>query len=123
MNTDSGPQGCQISEGLAALANTKSAKREYLASLGYSCGNSHQSNNQFGSLRSVESPKAATTPTQHQGGKARQLRLPFTPRKETQAERCRRLLSGVPKLTTAARKFDDTAFREATNRASHAELG
>ncbi len=49
----------------------------------------------------------------------RQRLIPFdeayTRARETRAERCQRLLSKAPKqLTTAARLFDEAAYREAT---------
>ncbi len=45
----------------------------------------------------------------------KQLRLSFEPTKEqARIARVERLLSGERRLTTAARMFDDAAFREAT---------
>ena len=44
----------------------------------------------------------------------KQLRLPFTPQKERRLERIERLLGAVPKLKTAAKLFDEQAYREAS---------
>ncbi|MCC6492154.1 MAG: hypothetical protein IT424_03940 [Pirellulales bacterium] len=46
-----------------------------------------------------------------------QLPLPLADAKETQVERLRRILAGVPKVTTAAVYFTEQAYREATARA------
>jgi hypothetical protein len=40
--------------------------------------------------------------------------LPFPKLAETRAERIERLLSGEKRITTAARMFDEAAYREAT---------
>ena len=40
---------------------------------------------------------------------------------ETKAERCQRLLAGNPKLKTAARLFDEQAYREASARATRGQ--
>ena len=45
----------------------------------------------------------------------RQHNLPFDPpREQARLERVARLLSAVPNLRTAAKLFDDQAYREAT---------
>ena len=44
----------------------------------------------------------------------RQLQLPLIDGNESKAERCRRLLGPVPKPTTAAKRFDRRAYRDAT---------
>ena len=40
--------------------------------------------------------------------------------KESKEERCQRVLAGIPKLKTAAKLFDEQAYREASARARKA---
>lgn len=57
---------------------------------------------------------AVSRPDTEQSGQVspmRQLRLKF---QETRQQRLERLLSGEKRITTAARKFDEAAYREAT---------
>ena len=51
---------------------------------------------------------------------AMQLELPLTGSKESQRERCRRLLAGDNRITTAARTFTEQALAEATRAAQRA---
>lgn len=54
---------------------------------------------------------------------SRQLPLPLADATETQTERLRRVLAGVPLVTTAAVYFTEQAYREATARAQAEAVG